>query len=113
MYRDHSGQVIVALSQKIVLPRTVEMAEVLAARRAVEFARELSLFDVIIKGDCLQVVKALNAFGGCNTFPQTQKKQNRRKKIIKSDQIVAVRRLGLKAKACEAKAIGAVRLAGG
>ena len=33
-----------------------------------EFARELSLFDVILKGDCLQVVRALNASGGCNTL---------------------------------------------
>ena len=44
------------------------MAEALAARRAMEFARELSLFDVILEGDCLQVVRALNAFGGCNTL---------------------------------------------
>ena len=32
VYRDHSGQVIAALSQRIGLPRTVEMAEALAAR---------------------------------------------------------------------------------
>ena len=68
VYRDHSSQVIAALSQRIGLPHTVEMAEALAAKRAVEFARELSLFDVILKGDCLQVVRALNASGGCNTL---------------------------------------------
>ena len=46
----------------------VEMAEALATRRAVEFARELSLFYVILEGDCLGVVQALNALGGCNTL---------------------------------------------
>ncbi|KAK7833845.1 hypothetical protein CFP56_025181 [Quercus suber] len=68
VYQDHSGQVIAALSQKIGLPHTVEMAEALATRQAVEFARELSPFDVILEGDCLQVVRALNASGGCNTL---------------------------------------------
>ena len=33
-----------------------------------EFARELSLFNVILEGDCLRVVQALNASGGCNTL---------------------------------------------
>lgn len=61
-------QVIATLSQKIGLPRTVEMAEALAARRAVEFTRDLSLFDVILEGDCLRVKQALNALGGCNTL---------------------------------------------
>ena len=32
-----------------------------------EFARELSLFDSILEGDCLRVVQALNASGGCKT----------------------------------------------
>ncbi|KAK7847015.1 hypothetical protein CFP56_007171 [Quercus suber] len=50
VYRDHSGQVIAALSQRIGLPRTVEMVEALAASRVVEFARELRLFDVILEG---------------------------------------------------------------
>ena len=68
VYRDHSGQVIATLSQKIGLPRTVEMAEALAARRVVEFTRDLSLFYVILEGDCLRVKQALNALGGCNTL---------------------------------------------
>ena len=68
MYQDYSGQVIAALSQRIGLPCTVEMAKALAAKRAMKFARELSLFDVILEGDCLRVVRALNASGGCNTF---------------------------------------------
>ena len=68
VYQDHSGQVLAALSQRIGLPRMVEMAKALATRRVVEFARELSLFDVILEGDCLWVVQALNALGGCNTL---------------------------------------------
>ncbi|KAL0008216.1 hypothetical protein SO802_009718 [Lithocarpus litseifolius] len=68
VFRDHSGQVIAALSQRIGLSRTVELAEALAARRAVEFAKELSLFDIILEGDCLRVVQALSASGGCNTL---------------------------------------------
>ena len=55
---------IAALIQRIGLPRTMEMAEALAARRAMEFARELSLFDVILEGDRLRVVRALNASAG-------------------------------------------------
>ena len=34
------------------------MAEALAARRAVIFAREMSLFDIIVEGDCLTVIQA-------------------------------------------------------
>lgn len=46
----------------------VEMAEALATRKAVEFGRDLSLFYVILEGDCLQVKQALNALEGCNTL---------------------------------------------
>ena len=44
------------------------MAEALAARRAMEFTRDLSLFNVILEGDCLRVKQASNALGGCNTL---------------------------------------------
>jgi len=36
--------------------QSVEMAEALAGKRAAEFARELSFFDVLIEGDCLRVI---------------------------------------------------------
>ena len=65
--RDHSSQVIDALSQRISLTYTVEMVEALAAKRAMEFAKELNLFYVILEGDCLRVVQDLNASGGCKT----------------------------------------------
>ena len=62
---DHTGNVIAALSQKIGSTQSIEMAKALASRRAVIFARELSLFNVIIKGDCLRVLQALNCVGHC------------------------------------------------
>jgi len=68
VYHDHTGQVIVALRQNIGLVQSVEMVEALAARRAVIFARELSLFRVIIEGDCLWVIQALNCTGRCHTL---------------------------------------------
>ena len=68
VFRDHTGQVIVALSQKIPLVQTVELAEALAARRAVGSALELSLFSVEIEGDCARVISALNALKSCNTL---------------------------------------------
>ena len=39
--RDSEGQVLAALSEKVRLPTTVEVIEMLAARRAATFAREL------------------------------------------------------------------------
>ncbi|KAL0001329.1 hypothetical protein SO802_015110 [Lithocarpus litseifolius] len=58
--RDSAGLVIGALSQKIRLPSSVVMVEDLAARRAVMFAKEISVFRVVVEGDSLQVIKAVN-----------------------------------------------------
>ena len=44
------------------------MAKALAARRASEFAKKLCLFYVVLKGDCLRVIQALNSLGHCNTL---------------------------------------------
>ena len=44
----------------------MDMAEALAARRAVIFARELSLFNIIVEGDCLHVIQALQRPNPCN-----------------------------------------------
>ena len=41
------------------------MAEALAARRAVRFATELCVFQVIIEGDYSRVIAALKGFGRC------------------------------------------------
>ena len=66
--RDSAGQIIATLSQKIGLPHSVETAEALAALRVVVFAKELSVFKVIVEGDCLKVVQALKARECCNTL---------------------------------------------
>ena len=59
MFRDTSGNVIAALSQRIDHTSSIELAEALVARRVMVFARELSLFDVIFEGDCLRIVQGL------------------------------------------------------
>ena len=66
--RDCNGNIIGALSQKIVLPQSIEHAEALAASRAVTFARELSLFKVIFEVDCLRIINAINTKEPCQTL---------------------------------------------
>ena len=51
--RDHEGCIVAALSQRVRLTQSMEMAEALAARRAVVFAKELSLSNVLVEGDRL------------------------------------------------------------
>ena len=57
-----------ALSQKLPLVRSVEMAEALAARRVLLFAKELSLFSLELEEDCSRVIKALIDLRRCNTL---------------------------------------------
>jgi len=77
-FRDHSGSIVAALSQRIESFHSIELAEALAAKRAVMLARELSLFDVIFEGDCLRVVQALRCSGHCNMlFGHVFKKSKR------------------------------------
>ena len=54
--QDFAGSIIAALSQKIGLPHTVELAKASTAHRVVAFARELNIYKVVVEGDCLQVV---------------------------------------------------------
>lgn len=68
VFRDHARNVMAALSQRVDSIKLVEVAESLTARRAVVFARELSLFEVIIKGDYLRLIQALQGSGRCNTL---------------------------------------------
>ena len=68
VFRDHSSHVIISLSQKVGLTWTMEMAEVLAVRRALKFARELCLLDIVLEGNCLRVIQALNSLEHCNTL---------------------------------------------
>ena len=66
--RDCDGQIIGALRHNIGSIQFVEMAEALAARRAVRFATELCVFQVIIEGDCSRIIAALKGFGRCHTL---------------------------------------------
>lgn len=55
------GMVIAALSQNIQLPSSVDLVEALAARRALIFAQEISLVQVVVEGDSLKVIIAINS----------------------------------------------------
>ena len=61
--RNSKGEVKAALVEKIKKPPSVEALELLVARRATLFARELSLDRVILEGDSEQVIRALQ-WGG-------------------------------------------------
>ncbi|XP_050280472.1 uncharacterized protein LOC126721479 [Quercus robur] len=58
--RDAEGMIIAALSQNIKLPSSVDLVEALAARRAILFAQELCLGQVMVEGDSLRVITAIN-----------------------------------------------------
>jgi len=66
--RDHLGCVIATLSQRVNSIHSVDIVEVLAARRAMVLAGELSLFNVIFEGDSLRVIQALQCSGRCKTL---------------------------------------------
>ncbi|XP_075645403.1 uncharacterized protein LOC142616429 [Castanea sativa] len=66
--RDCNGNVIGALSQRIALSKSINHAEALVASQVMAFARELSLFRVIFEGDCLRIIKAINAKEPCHTL---------------------------------------------
>ena len=57
--RDLAGLVIAALSEKVRLPGSVDVVGALAARRAISFAKELSLHHLVVEGDLLRVIQAI------------------------------------------------------
>nr|POF03373.1 putative ribonuclease h protein [Quercus suber] len=59
--RNDCGLVMAASTQIIPLPTTVEMVEVLAARRALIFAKELGFDQVILEGDYEIAIKAMKS----------------------------------------------------
>ena len=59
--RDNEGQVLAALSEKVRLPATVEVLEMLGAQKAATFARELGFSQVCFEGDAKLVVKCLQS----------------------------------------------------
>ncbi|XP_075656584.1 uncharacterized protein LOC142626766 [Castanea sativa] len=56
--RDSAGNVIGAMSERISLPKTVEDVEALACRRAMEFALEIGLHQVVLEGDSATVLNS-------------------------------------------------------
>ena len=63
--RDQEGSVIGALSERIALPPSVEDVEALAGRRAILFAQELGLLEVIFEGDAEIIVNSFNTDEEC------------------------------------------------
>uniref|UniRef100_A0A7N2N2Z4 RNase H type-1 domain-containing protein n=1 Tax=Quercus lobata TaxID=97700 RepID=A0A7N2N2Z4_QUELO len=59
--RNDQGLVMASLSQRIPLPFTVIEAEALAARRAIEFAAEIGLDQVIMEGDSKVLINTLRS----------------------------------------------------
>nr|POE89664.1 putative ribonuclease h protein [Quercus suber] len=57
--RDSAGLVLATLSQEIPLPTSVETVEVIAARRALLFAKELGFERVMIEGDSEIIINAI------------------------------------------------------
>nr|POE83782.1 hypothetical protein CFP56_06104 [Quercus suber] len=67
--RNSGGHVIGALSDRINLPATVDDVEALACRKAISFALELGLANVVFEGDSETIIQALNEDSNCaNTF---------------------------------------------
>ena len=63
--RDHEGSVIGALSERIALPPSMEDVEALAGRRAIAFAKEIGLQEVIFEGDAEIIINSLFTDGKC------------------------------------------------
>ena len=59
--RNNEGQVLAALLEKVRMPATVEILEMLAARKVATFARELRFSQVCFEGDAKLVVKCLQS----------------------------------------------------
>ena len=57
--RNSGGEVMASLLEKIVKPQTAELVEILAARRAVLFSREMGFFKSVFEGDSATVIKLL------------------------------------------------------
>ena len=57
--RNNVGLVMAAMTQQIPLPASVEMVEVLAARRALWFAMELEFDRLIVEGDSEVIINSI------------------------------------------------------
>ena len=60
MIQNDEGEVLGALSEKIALLGSVVMVEMLAARKAVQFALEIGITHSVFEGDSQIIYKALS-----------------------------------------------------
>ena len=58
--RNKSGEVMAVLSEKIAQPRSMEILEILATRKAIQFTVELYFHHTTFEGDVEGVIKALS-----------------------------------------------------
>ena len=65
MVRDTKGRVCGALSNRMVLPRTMEEVEAITCRTAVWFALQLGLAEVVFEGDFETITTAINSGSPC------------------------------------------------
>ncbi|XP_023887898.2 uncharacterized protein LOC112000028 [Quercus suber] len=63
--RDWNGAMIGAMSMPISLSQTMNEIEAMACRKAVQFAKDLGLQKVVIKGDSLVVINTLSQGPSC------------------------------------------------
>ena len=59
--RDQQGLVIATLSQRVMTCPSAEMIEARAAKRAIQFALEIGIFDVIFEGDSELVINEITS----------------------------------------------------
>uniref|UniRef100_A0A2N9GZI9 Reverse transcriptase domain-containing protein n=1 Tax=Fagus sylvatica TaxID=28930 RepID=A0A2N9GZI9_FAGSY len=65
--RNHRGEVMAALCQRIPYPYSIEAVEASAAKAAVTFVLDLGLQEVDIEGDSLKIITALQQTSPCYT----------------------------------------------
>ena len=58
--RNESGKVVAAMTERTLLPNLVVEVEAMACKRAVKFAYEVGIQEVIFEGDSLTVILAIN-----------------------------------------------------
>ncbi|KAL0016359.1 hypothetical protein SO802_003428 [Lithocarpus litseifolius] len=63
--RNHDGEVMAALSEKIPQPSSITLLELLAARKVAIFVHEVGLHNSILEGDSETVIKAIQK---CDMF---------------------------------------------
>ncbi|XP_030958848.1 uncharacterized protein LOC115980769 [Quercus lobata] len=59
--RDSNGQAIASLSEQTSLPFSPEIAEAMAATRAISFVQDLGFTSFILEGDSVNVINTLNS----------------------------------------------------